>query len=152
MEGFSWGQIVAGVVTAVIILVVSGYIKLPNRMTKLETDVEALKKMVQTILDIIISSKVTASKSPKQITEKGHEILNAQNIEEFLNRCPLVQNIESFKGKEELDIYLECLKWVDEHGERKMAEIMYESELSKEQCRELLALAIRDKILPQLLN
>ena len=51
MEGFSWGQIIAGVITAAIIMAMTGYIKLPGRIIKLETDVEALKKIIQSIKD-----------------------------------------------------------------------------------------------------
>ena len=47
---------------------------------------------------------------------------------------------------QEFDIYLECLKWVKANGERKIAEIRYNNVISPEECSELLAVLIRDKI------
>ena len=107
-----------------------------------------IRYIKQILIKFGILDPVLESESPKKITERGQKLLHSHAIEDWLKDCPLVQKPESFKNKKELDIYLECLNFVDSDklGQRKVAELMYENNIFKEQCRELLALSIRDKI------
>ena len=103
--------------------------------------------MDQSLIHKNIISPSIKPDSPLKITERGEEILgNTPNLDEFLSQCPLIQNAEKFKDTEGFDIYLECLKWVKANGERKIAEIRYNNLISSEECSELLAVLIRDKI------
>ena len=130
---------------------IMGFFKLPSRVSKLESEIISFKelfdKMVRPIHEFIMKNKFVVPGSPKQITDIGKTLLEKHKIDDFLKTCPLVQNVSTLKDKEELDIFLKCLEWIDKNGEKKIAEIMYETEISHNQCRELLALAIRDAIL-----
>ena len=125
---------------------------------KLDESIEWLKKSMEKINNTLNSienyllkntkyESLTTSSSPKEITPKGHEILNKCSIKEFLANCELVQNANKYKGVEGLDIFIKCLEWVKKNSERKIAEIKYNSNASLDDCQELLALAIRDEIL-----
>ena len=147
----SWWQvtvlIVSTIAAPIIVSIFMGWLKIPNRVTRLEERYDGLRDMIKSIYDAIISKQFVKSTSPKQITDIGKKVLNNHMVDEFLKTCSLIQNAKDLKDQEELDIFLKCLEWVDKNGEKKIAEIMYENDISREQCRELLALAIRDKIL-----
>ncbi len=123
-------------------------------MNTLKKTVTKINEKVDAIFNRITSRPFFKEQSPKQITEKGHKVLNKHSIDDFVNSCPFVNQVESLKDKEELKIYLECLNWVknSEVGKNKVAEIRYENTITEEECHELCALAIRDKILSALKN
>ena len=173
MQQISPLEIIIGVIVAVATSLLIWWVKkllvLPGRMDSLDSKVGRLESKVEdvvseqkkqwsvlmTIRDALLSlgimKPLSKSLSPKQITETGHKLLSNHSMEEWLKNCPLVQNFEQFRDMEELDIFLKCLNWVETEGKRKVAEIMYESNIIfKEQCHELLALAIRDEILSKI--
>ena len=175
MKDFTWVQMLIGsavtVGTAIIIFWLKRLLVVPRKVDRLEIKVDRLEERidsvqreqqeqkgmiqkmaqgVQAIREALVEKKIippaVMSESPLKASERGLEILSKNNIEEFLSNCPLVQNAEKFKEMEELDIYLECFKWVEENAVRKIAEIRYNDTLSQEECCQLLAVAIRDKI------
>ena len=137
--------------------------KLENKVDNLKDNVDAMRdeqqeqgKGIRSIREALIAKGVmqplVETSSPKKITERGQELLCNHSVKEWLKNCPLVQDFKNLRGEEELDIFLKCLDWVNKDGKRKIDEIMYESNVSKEQCSELLALAIRDEILHKIQN
>ena len=111
-------------------------------------------KRIQEIREALIAKGMIGpllqNHSPKQITNEGHALLRKYHVDKWMGKCPLVQNFEQFKDREELDIYLAALKYVDGDGRRKLDEILYEEVLNADHCRDFLAVAIRDKILDSL--
>ena len=130
------------------------FIKVPQKLDEVQSDIRELKEGHKEIREALIAKGLikpyTRQKSPRQITERGHELLGKSNIGNFLADCDLVKQHLRFKNKDEVDIYSTCIGWVKSHGERKVFEIMYESDISEDQCIELLALAIKDEILSNL--
>ena len=135
---------------------VKKFLGLPYKIENIEKDVSLLKKNVSLLKDehrevreaLVKEGLIkpfTISRSPKEITERGHEFLKKYKIAEFLKQeCDLLK--EDFTGKSDFEVFHECFKWVKEKGKLKTLELMYNSNISKEQCIELLALAIRDEI------
>lgn len=86
------------------------------------------------------------SNSPKRITDKGHALLNKYSVSSYLqDNCELVKDI-SLKEKTDAQIYMKCLDWVKTQGKEKTAEILLNENIFTEQCEELLALALFEKI------
>ncbi len=134
---------------------VKDLLNLPYRVSNIEKEQSRQKSIIQMIKEGLIAKgiikPVISSSSPKAITERGHEILNKHSVNDWLEKeCDIVKENDSFKMIDELDIYIKCTEWIKKKGERKVAEILYETNLSKEDCQELLALAIRDKILKKI--
>ena len=133
---------IIGIILVVFIKPIYSWVK---EISKLPNEIKEIKKWIKNL-------DPSWSYSPKNITDIGKEVLAKVNIEEFLNTCELLQpdSIEDLQKKEELDIFIACYNWVKEKKEdtdKKIMEILYNSNFSKEKCIELLALAIRDKIL-----
>ena len=125
---------------------------LPDNVEQIQLDINELKKDHKEIRESLIARGLirpyTKSQSPKQITERGHDLLNKNNINELLSSCDLLkeEKLNELKNKKEVEIFFKCFEWVKKHGKKKVFEIMYESNISEDQCIELVALAIRDKI------
>lgn len=118
---------------------------------------DGTKKLIKSATDPIITAlkdhgiyveTVFKANSPKQITERGHELLNAHNVDSYLKENCLLLKDEKLKEKTEPQIFIECLSWVKTKGKEKVAEIRLNSNISEEQCIELLALDIMYKINP----
>ena len=122
---------------------------LSEKVSSLSENVKSNTKNITEIREALVSKKIIkpylASQSPKQITERGAELLEKHNISSFIDSCELVN--QNHSDKIELDIFLECLDWVKNNAKRKIDEIMYEDDIDKETCTQLLAYAIRDRIL-----
>ena len=144
---FSWGHILVLIAIPVIASILLGWLKIPTRLTTLEADVKNLKEWVKPIYEKFINRQFSTTNSPKQITDIGKHLLKKHNVSDFLKDCHLMKSIDQMKTQKELDIFISCLEWVDQNGKKKITEIMYENDISKEQCQELLALALRDEIL-----
>ena len=90
---------------------------------------------------------VYEQKSPKQITDEGKKLLDKNNIDEFLsNNCKNFIN-KDYSSMREVDIYINCVKYVKENHSDKALSLTYDNNLSEENAKTLLALAVRDKIL-----
>ena len=127
----------------------------------IKSQIDIIKSQIQHIREALIAKGILdpysfdallRSNSPKRITEKGHEFLNKHNIKEFLKSCDLLENIDRFKEKEEIEIYKECLEWSKNHtiAINKAFELSYNSNLSQKQSTELIAFVIRDEILDKI--
>lgn len=89
---------------------------------------------------------LSSSQSLKKITQKGYEILKRHNTDIYLaTNCELLKNQE-LKSKSDVEIFIECLNWVKKEGKIKAIEIRLHCDYSQEQCNELLALFIMEKI------
>ena len=83
--------------------------------------------------------------------ERGHQFLKDNQLEPWLDSCPLIASSHQFKDSSGFDIFLECRKWVSTEGIRKVEEIIYDKGgIQRDDFIELLALAIRDRILATL--
>ena len=100
----------------------------------------------------IYVENVTYANSPKQITEKGHEILNNHKVESYINENCLLLKDKNLKSKTDPQIFLEALEWVQTKAQEKVAEIILNSNISQKQINELLALFILEKIKKQVLD
>ena len=144
---FSWWHIIPLIAAPVAVAIILGWIKIPSRLAALEVEIKNLRDLIKPVYDKIVAKQFSTPGSPKQITQMGKEVLRRHNIDDFLNSCSLVQDVTGMRNKEGLDIFISCLEWVDENAKKKITEIIYENDISHEQCRELLALALRDEIL-----
>lgn len=119
----------------------------------IKSAIKPIKTNLKNLVDVLNSKGIfeepfTFSESPKRITERGQKLLNENNIEHYLFSHPLLKpkEIEKFKKKEDAEIFIDCFKWVENNEEKRVLEIIYNSNINKEQCIELLALAIVEKI------
>ncbi len=122
---------------------------------KVEPMENALKNLFKTVSNIkeqllykrIItpSGDLIQSGSPKKIMPEGYEVLNKYNVDQFIN------DKVKFVGQEdnETKTFMELLSFVrnNEDAKLKVHEIYYNTNIPKSICEELLALAIRDKII-----
>ena len=117
---------------------------------KIQDQGKDLKEVRDSLIARGILTPFTRQESPKQITEHGHSVLRKHSVDEWMLECPLVKSFEKLREKEELDIYLDALKYLNNEGRRKVDEILYNEKIDELNCLELLACAIRDKILKTL--
>ena len=120
-----------------------------EKIATLSENVKSNTEKITEIREVLLSKGIVkpyfASKSPKQITETGMELLEKHNVSFLIDSCDLINKNHS--GKIELDIFLECLDWVKNNAKRRVDEITYEDNIDEGDCTYLLALAIRDRIL-----
>lgn len=129
-----------------VLKIVKGILNLPD----LEKTVKDIKKDVKVIRENLIKlnllEPVTKSDSMKQITERGYDLLHRYSIEPYIiSNCDILKD-KTIKEKKDIEIYMECLKWVKTKGKKKVIEISLNNNLSESQCNELLSLAIMEKI------
>ena len=116
--------------------------------------VKNLLKPINNKLDHVYNSLIkanlvnplTETKSPKQITERGQELLNIHNVDSYLKENCILLKDEKLKEKTDPQIFIECLNWVKTKGNEKVAEIRLNSNINEEQCIEILALALMKKV------
>ena len=108
-----------------------------------------LTKEVKEIREALIAEGIlkpfTKTQSPKQITERGHDLLKNLEIEKKLKGCDLLKE-ENLKNKDYVELYLICHKWVVEKATSLTTEIQLNSPLNNEESIELLTLFIIEKI------
>ena len=87
------------------------------------------------------------SGSPKQITHEGYKILEKYKVPQFVEHIDL-SLFDEFKN-DEIKLFVKLLSFVKEDAQAnlKVHEIYYNTSVPKSVCEELLALAIRDRIL-----
>ena len=136
-----------------ILLLIPKWIWLPFKVDTLSTDIKGLQAAHKEIREALIAAGLlkpfTQSKSPKQITARGYALLKANNSGEFLSsNCELLNKDQKnvLQAKKDFEIFIECFRWVKDKGKKKVLEIMYNSNLGEEQCSELLALYLLEKI------
>lgn len=126
------------------------FINIPDNLISIKKDIGSLKDDTKEIREALIARGIlqpfSKTRSPKQITERGYNLLREYGLDEFLSKCQIF-NENNFEGMKEIEIYKECLNWVEEKEKKMSFKLTYNSPLSQEECEELLALAMRDKIL-----
>ena len=112
--------------------------------TNLKNLVDKLNEKVFTLDPFVFA------KSPKEITPRGRRFLDEHKVDFYLyDNCELLKDEKRKKelqAKDDVEIFMECRKWVQKEGEKKLFELMYNSNASKEECIEVFALAILEKI------
>ena len=85
--------------------------------------------------------------SPKKIAYSGWQILNKHKVGKLIESSGFL--IKDFKNKKEHEIFNECLEWLktDIGGRYKVAEITYSNEVSEDDSRTIIALAMVERIL-----
>ncbi|MCZ0932229.1 MAG: hypothetical protein OXJ52_03640 [Oligoflexia bacterium] len=117
---------------------------------KMEKNITELNEKHTEIREALIKAGIlqpfTRSRSLKQITERGHELLNKHDTDSYLNsHCELLTDKE-LKNETDVEIFIKCNNWVKEKGQKKVVELRLNSDINEEQCAELLSLAIMEKI------
>ena len=128
----------------------SKWISIPIKVDNIEKNLKELTQDHKEIREGLIAKGLIEpfmkSRSLKQITKRGHELLNKQDTDSYLDsNCELIKNKE-LKNKTDVEIFIECLEWVKTKGKEKSIEIRLNSNINEEQCNELLSLAIMQKI------
>ena len=122
---------------------------LSEKLATLSENVKSNTEKITEIREVLLSKKIikpyVVSKSPKQITESGTELLEKYNVPSFIDSCDLVN--QNHSDKLEFEVFLECLDWVKNNAKRKVYEMIYEDDIDEGDCTMLLACAIRDRIL-----
>ena len=120
-----------------------------EKLATLSENVKSNTKNITEIREVLLSKKIITpylvNNSPKQITEAGIELLEKHNVPALIDSCDLVN--QNHSDKPEFELFLECLDWVRNNAERKVYKMLYEDDIDKEDCTQLLACAIRDRIL-----
>ena len=89
------------------------------------------------------------SKSKKEITKRGHELLDKYQVKAYLDaNCPFLQpdKIKELNNETDLELFIKCLDWVKKHSSKKVLEITLNNAISESECNELVAVAIMEKI------
>ena len=107
---------------------------------------EKLNYIYQSLVEQDLIKPFAQANSPKQITEKGLKLLKENKVDSYLEKeCELLKD-ENLKEKTDAQIFIECLEWFKTKGKEKVFEIILNNNIMEEQCNELLALALMEKI------
>ena len=143
------------VTIATIGLIVSWIVKKENAELKSDFDkkIGFIKSAISNIVTALenygikVKQPYFFSESPKKITEKGYELLKKHDLNSYIDdNCDLLKD-GNLKEKTDAQIFIKCLNWLKTNiGQEKIVEIRLHNNINQEDCEELLALFILEKI------
>ena len=91
-------------------------------------------------------SGLAESMSQKKITERGRKLIEKHNVSSYLvESCPLLKD-DGLKEKTDTQIFMTAWEWIEKNGKEKVFEILLNCNDSENSIKEVLALAILEKI------